>query len=494
MHVAFITAYDPSSPYQVSLPPLGIGYLSSYVKQQCWFVETSFHHTVEELIAARPDLIAVSSTTENFDHATELARQAKEVLGVPVIGGGMHLTSLPHTLPKIYDAGVVGEGEQTLADICNLYNEVRNPGPEHFRKLKGIAYHDNGRVALTPSQDLIKEMDTLPYPDRELIDHGWKVPSWETVHLVSSRGCPYKCAFCSSSLHWKRFRFFSPEYVAREIEWLRERYNPETLYFFDDLFVGHIGRWREVVKLFRERGIHKGIRFRAYARVDLITQQMADEFAELNFHYIDFGFESNSEPILKFLTKTRVTPEVNQRAVDMLAKNGLSIGANFIIGSPPETIENMEESYAFAEHNRDTIERCSVGPLQPLPGTAIWNIAKMKGLVNEHDFEWSRLATSYETHDWDRFPFMGEKVTREEFWAMWTKFHHLAKEINYVGQIRQIAHQRLQKDNRIQELQRELDTMKGSRVVRWANKLRSLRRNVAGNSSEPTGTMAGTAG
>ena len=279
MHVAFITAYDPRSPYQVSLPPLGIGYLSAYAKQKCWFVETSFHHTVEELVAAKPDIVAVSSTTENFQHATVMAAQAKELLNVPVIGGGMHITSLPHTLPFTYDVGVVGEGEQTFVELLNLYQAVKRPGPEDYAKLKGIVYHDNGRVAMTPGQDLIKEMDEMPYPDRDLIDHGWKVPSWETVHLVSSRGCPYKCSFCSSSLHWKRFRFFSPEYVANEIEFLRNRYDPQVLYFFDDLFVGHIGRWREVVKLFKERKIHEGVRFRAYARVDLITQQMADELS-----------------------------------------------------------------------------------------------------------------------------------------------------------------------------------------------------------------------
>ncbi len=481
MHVAFITAYDPRSPYQVSLPPLGIGYLSAYAKQQCWFVETSFHHTVEDLLAAKPDIIAVSSTTENFHHATAMAQRAKEESGgKPVVLGGMHITSLPHALPPTYDLGVVGEGEQTFIDILNLYNEVKNPGPSDFAKLKGISYHEDGRVAMTPGQELIREMDDLPYPDRDLIDHGWKVPSWETVHLVSSRGCPYKCAFCSSSLHWKRFRFFSPEYVAKEIEYLRNRYNPQTLYFFDDLFVGHIGRWREVVKLFRERKIHEGIRFRAYARVDLITQQMADEFAELNFQYIDFGFESNSEPILKFLTKTRVTPEVNQRAVDMLGKNGLSIGANFIIGSPPETLANMEESYDFAYRNRDVIERCSVGPLQALPGTAIWNIAKMKGLVNEQ-MDWSRLGTSYETFDWERFPYMGESVTRDEFWSFWTRFHHLSKEINYVGQLRNMAHQNHRKFEEIKKLENELQTLKGSRLVRWASKVRDWKKSATGS-------------
>jgi len=483
MHVAFITAYDPRSPYQVSLPPLGIGYLSAYAKQKCWFVETSFHHTVEELVAAKPDIVAVSSTTENFQHATVMAAQAKELLNVPVIGGGMHITSLPHTLPFTYDVGVVGEGEQTFVELLNLYQAVKRPGPEDYAKLKGIVYHDNGRVAMTPGQDLIKEMDEMPYPDRDLIDHGWKVPSWETVHLVSSRGCPYKCSFCSSSLHWKRFRFFSPEYVANEIEFLRNRYDPQVLYFFDDLFVGHIGRWREVVKLFKERKIHEGVRFRAYARVDLITQQMADEFAELNFQYIDFGFESNSEPILKFLTKTRVTPEVNQRAVDMLAKNNLSIGANFIIGSPPETVADMEETYQFALRNRDHIDRCSVGPLQPLPGTGVWNIAKMKGLVNDN-YEWSRLGTSYDTFNWETFPFMGEKVTRDEFWTFWTKLHGLSKEINYVGQIRMMAYQKYKKEEEIARLERELKTLKGSRLVQWANQLRELRANFGGRKSQ----------
>lgn len=488
MHVAFITSYDPDSPYQVSLPPLGIGYLSSYLKQQEWSVETSFHHTVEELIDAKPDIAAVSSTTENFHHATTVAKTIKEELGIPVIGGGMHLTSLPHILPDPYDLGVVGEGEVTLTEIVRLYKEKKNPGVEDFRKMKGIIYRDNGEVVIAPSQDLIKEMDSLPFPDRELIDHGWKVPNWDTVHMVSSRGCPYKCSFCSSSLHWKRFRFFSPEYVAKEIEYLRERYNPQTLYFFDDLFVGHIGRWRKVVKLFRERGIHKGVTFRAYARVDLVTEQMADEFAELNFKYIDFGFESNNQEILKFLTKTRVTPEINQQAIDWLGKNNLSVGGNFIIGSPPETLEMAQETYEFAERNRDVIERCSVGPLQPLPGTPIWNIAKMKGLVSD-DMDWSRLGVSYDNFKWERFPYMGESMSRDEFWGFWTKFHHLAKEINYVGQMKRMADASHRSELKIQELERELLSLKGSRLVKFANKLRGW-RSLLGSGKQPQAAEA----
>ncbi|MEQ8821959.1 MAG: radical SAM protein [Sumerlaeia bacterium] len=489
MHIGFITAYDIRSPYQVSLPPLGIGYLSSWIKKHCWWATTSFHHTVDELVHAKPDIIAVSSTTENFTDATKIATEAKDRLnGVPVVLGGMHITSLPQNLPAVYDCGVIGEGEQTFLQIVQLYKDAPRPSVSDFEKINGICYHRDGKVAINPSADLIKDLDDLPYPDREVIDHGWKIPSRDTIHMISSRGCPYKCSFCSSSLHWKRFRFFSPEYVAKEIEYLRERYDPEIVYFFDDLFVGHIGRWRKIVELFRERGLHKGIHFRAYARVDLVTEQMADEFAELNFKYIDFGFESNSQPVLEFLTKTRVTPEVNQRAIDYLAKNRLSIGANFIIGSPPETAAMLDESYAFADHNRDHIDRCSVGPLQPLPGTPIFNYAMQKGLVNP-DMDWGYLGVSYDNFDFSTFPFMAENMTPDEFWAGWTKFNTLSKEINYVGQMRRLTEQRWHREQEIARLESELASLKGSRVIKAANWVRGLRQRVLGP-GEATGQPA----
>ncbi len=473
-HVAFITAYDERSPYQVSLPPLGIGYLSAWLKKQDPTITTSFHHTVEALLDSKPDLVGVSSTTENFTHATSLATRIKESLGVPIVLGGMHITSLPHVLPKVYDVGVVGEGELVFADLVKLFRARSEPDASDLRKIDGICWREGGQVVVNPSSELIKELDSLPYPDRDVIDHGWKTPATDTIHMISSRGCPYKCSFCSSSLHWKRFRFFTPEYVAREIEYVRERYDPEIVYFFDDLFVGHIGRWRKVVELFRRTRIHEGIQFRAYARVDLITEQMAEEFAELNFKYIDFGFESNNQNILQYLTKTRVTPEINQKAIDVLARNEISIGANFIIGSPPETRADLQETLDFARHNRDAIDRCNVGPLQPLPGTPIWAEAKRKGLVaDEMDFGY--LGVSYDNFDFDTFPFMAENMTREEFWDGWTEFNHLQKEINYVGQMRRFAWQKYLHEREIQRLSDEMKRMRGSRLIRAANWLRRAR-------------------
>jgi len=211
---------------------------------------------------------------------------------------------------------------------------------------------------------------------------------------------------------------------------------------------------------------------------------MADEFAELNFKLIDFGFESNSQKMLAYLTKTRVTPEVNQRAVDWLHEVGISIGANFIIGSPPETHDDMEETYQFALRNKDAFDRCSVGPLQAMPGTGVWEEAVAKGMVSE-SMDWSRLGVSYETFDFDRFPFLGESCSREEFMEMFTKFHHLAKEINYVGQIRRLVDQKAQRKLEIQALRDELTALRGSRLVGTAIKVRDWRQGRRANSPSP---------
>ncbi len=494
MKVSFLIAYDRQSPYQWSLPPLGIGYLSAYAKQECWWAETTFHHRVEDLIAEKPDLAAISSSTENFKQAIEDARSIRAALGgVPILLGGMHITSLPHVLPPEFNAGGIGEGELTFVDLLKLYHVKRRPDAADFAKVPGIVYHGaDGKPAYGPERKAIKDLDSLPYPDRETIDKGWGLAPSDEVHLISSRGCPYRCSFCSSAKHWKTFRFFSAEYVAREIEYLREKYNPRVVYFFDDLFIGHVGRWREVVRIFRERGIHKGVRFRGFARVDLITEQMAAEFAELNFKYIDFGFESNSAKILKALGKTHVTPEVNQRAVDFLWKHGISIGANFILGSPTETKEDLLETYDFAIRNKDYFDRFSFGPLQPLPGTVTWDAAMQKGVVSE-DMDWSRLGFSYETFDFDRFPFLGDSVSREDFREILDKFYYLMKDINYVGQIRSLIDQRDARDARIRELEGELARLRGSRVVRAAMKIRDWRQSFSRPAPAPSAPSASPA-
>jgi radical SAM superfamily enzyme YgiQ (UPF0313 family) len=304
-----------------------------------------------------------------------------------------------------------------------------------------------------------------------MLGEQWAVSFREEVHLITSRGCPYDCVFCSAPMQWKGVRYFSPEYVVKEIEFLRKKYDPEEIFFFDDLFIGHIPRFKKTCSLIRERRLHKDLVFRTYGRSDLVDEEMADLFAELNFLYIDFGFESNSQPVLDYLNKKNVTPEKNQRAVDLLSQRGISIGGNFIIGSPKETREQMEETRRFVERNKEHIERCSMGPLQPIPGSRVWEYAKSRGLVSE-DMDWSRFIIDFDNLDMTRDPYLCETMPMEEFEAFYAVFHQLAKEINLKGQIAKLTRDLARSRKRESIIQSRLKTLMGSRLVRLATRLK----------------------
>ncbi|MBN1515822.1 B12-binding domain-containing radical SAM protein [Candidatus Sumerlaeota bacterium] len=480
--IAFMRAYYADDPYQASMPPLGIGYLIAHAKQRLAGIDVAYCRTVEEALEYQPDLLAISSATENFLDARRNAASIKAELGIPVVGGGMHLTALPRNLPPEFDVGAYGEGELTFSELVQLYMANRQPSANDFNKIDGLIFRQGDGVALSARRAEIKNLDELPYPDRDAMGDQWLKPSWQQVHMISSRGCPYDCAFCSSSKHWKGVRYFSEEYTAREIEYLRGKYNPQEVYFFDDLMVANKRRFKRLCETFRERGTHKGVVFRTYARVDLIDDELADLFEEYNFKYIDFGFESNNTECLEYYNKRLASPEINQRAIDILRPRRISVGANLILGAPPETREMAMESYDFIERNADCIERFSCGLLLALPGTEVWEQAMRRGLVSE-EMDWSILGFNSvpdSKKNFADYPMMCEGMTREELFKVYLMFKEQMQRINQEGEKRYWFEQYSQKAQQANTLGRELAALRGSRLVRVALWLRGLKRRLFG--------------
>jgi len=485
MRVALFQAYHPDRPYQQSLPALGLGYLMAYLTRHHATANVSFCFSEDELPATRADVVAISATSENFDDARRVAQAARETLGAMIVIGGNHITALPHALPRCFDVGVLGEGEQTFLELIQLLEVRPKPSPNDLGKIAGLCFRgDDGRVVITGDHDPILDLDTLPYPDRDGLGNRWKVPYGQRVHLIASRGCPYKCTFCASSRLWKGYRVFSAEYVAGEIEHVRARYDSREIHFFDDLFIGHRARFREFCRLLDERGLHRGIVFRTHARADLINEEMADALARFNFRYIDFGIESHNEATLAYLGKHGTTPETNQRAIDLLAQRGLSIGVSIIIGSPRETRAQMEETYAFLDRNRAKIDRLGVGLLMPLPGTPVWEEAVRRSLVSE-DMEWDRLGIDFESGDISRCPIMSESLDRAEMIEVFRRFNALEHLVNARGQVRDLTDEKGQLEAEVARLRSELDSLKGSRLIRAALQLRRLLRD-RGNRGQDT--------
>ncbi len=478
VRVAFISAYDIKQDYQRSLPPLGIGYLISIIRRDCWFTEPLFCLSLDELIDAKPDIVGISSTSEMFNEAIKIARQVKETSDAVVLLGGPHISGLPKFLPDVFDIGIIGEGEETLKELLTLYY-TSTIEPSNLLQIKGISYRDNGVVRMTEQRPLISSLDDLPYPDRDALKYEeWAIPQSEQIHMITSRGCPYSCTFCASSRIWRKYREFSSDYVVREMEMIINRYHPEEIYFFDDLFIASKKRFREIAQKIREREIHKEVCFRSYARVDLMTEEMADIFSELNFRYIDFGFESNSKKILDYFKKRNVTPDLNQRAIDQLKTRNISIGANFIIGSPIETNDDIRATYEFIERNANDIDRISFGPLFPIPGTPFWEYARERGIVTEDEqMDWFRLAFNPDNFDINYFPYLGEHISKEDFPVWVGKFTALCKEIILKGYIRRLEHRLRDKTLRLEKVTDELARLRGSRLLTNVDAIRkSLRR------------------
>lgn len=476
MKFTLYRAYNEESPYQRSLPPLGIGYLISYLKKNNPDVEPIFCSRAEDILATKPDIIGISSATENFPHAIEVAKKIKEKSKVPIIIGGMHITSLPHKLPDCFDIAVLGEGELTLSELMGVFktdNLIFKK--DSLEKIKGICFHDNDKVIVNPMRELMPNLDVLPYPDREATGDNWILSPRDEVHLVTSRGCPYDCSFCAASKLWQKYRYFSVEYVVAEVEYLMNKYQPEEVYFFDDLFIGNLKRFREICGEFKKRNFHKKTVFKSYARVDLVNDELCSLFKDLNFKYIDLGIEANNETALTFLNKRNVTPEINQRAMDCLAKYGISIGVNIIIGSCPETAEDIEKTYQFVLKNKDIIDRISFGPLLPIPGTKVWDYALEKGIISE-DLDWSRLSYDMDNFDIEKYPLMSEKLSKDELYEFYKKFRSISREITRDGYLKYLDHKANVRKYRIIELENELKTLKGSRLIRAAEKLRNIYR------------------
>ena len=476
---ALLGAFDSRDAYQVSLPPLGLGYLISYARKWLPNWEVRFFRSLDDAVAWKPDVVGISRGHRAVCRRLGVGNNGPGISwGVPVLLGGVHITALPHRLAPQFDAGIIGEGEATFCDILRLIERVANPGASDWARVEGIVYHDGGTTARTPARKLIARLDDLPWPDRDALGHDWAMPTWRQVHVVCSRGCPFDCAFCASGKLWSGFRHFSPEYVAAEVHHLRSRFDPVEIYFFDDLMVGDRKWFGRLVELLTSRHLHEGVVFRAYARANLVDDEIGGLFARAHFASIDIGFESNSRRVLDYYGKRGVTPEINQRALDTLHRHGVSVGASMIIGAPVETFSDAMESLTFVEANAAAgkIDRLSAGLLSPMPGTRVWDEAMAQGVVSE-TMDWSLLGFNglpMEQKDIAKFPLMHGGMSSDELWTAYCRFHSLMEIVGARGEGRFWFDRYREEKEKTAAAKAELKRMHGSRLIRAAGAARRL--------------------
>jgi len=359
---------------ECSIPPVGIGYLASYLIQNgisCEIVDGKLEGLTVDEVAVRctgsgADLVGISAMTPDIVAAGLIAGRIKESSPqTPVVLGGAHAIARPReTLAEFpqFDFLATGEGEQTLHELVGA---LSNGG--HVDSIAGLAYRQNGSIVVNAPRDYILDLDRLPYPAWHLFPQKTR-----TFAVVSARGCPYHCAFCMRALG-QRVRDRSPESVVDEIAFMVERFGADHILFRDETFTVHKKRVMQITGLLISRGLHKKIRWTAQTRADCASAEVFASMKEAGCDTIEFGVESGNQETLDRVSKGIKLEQV-EGAVRLARKCGLRVACTFILGHPFETEATVQQTIDFAVRLKPTF--LSFGIMSPYPGTAIWKMAQ----------------------------------------------------------------------------------------------------------------------
>ncbi len=369
-----------------------------------------------------PDVIGVGCTTDSRGFCWDLAARAKRVLPeVRIVLGNVHASFFPREMLERYpvlDFCAVGEGEATMLELV----EALEAGQTTFDGIAGLVWRDpaSGEVRENAPRALLEDLDAIPInPHRRLFINE---VGRRQGHMLSSRGCPFACGFCSSSSFWKRtWRKNGPDRVVEEFEMLVGQ-GAEVIDILDDLFTMDLERAEEVC----DRLIARGNRtpWYARARVDRITEPLVDKMVAAGCREISFGIEAGDPEMIRRINK-RIDLEQAVEVFRMLGTKRLVARANFMIGNPGETPGSIEASIDLARRLNPTSVIASIARVYP--NTMLDREARAHGLI-EPEF-WVERAdpVPYYTVDMT-FPQMQGHATRFLFkWAMHRGLWTLAK-------------------------------------------------------------------
>jgi len=383
-HAYFIEADPKEQLIMKPYAPLGILYLSSHLRAKGFDVEIydSTFGSREELFrilndgpAAALGIYGNLMTRGNVLAIIAVARAA----GWRVILGG---PEPPNYAEEYLAAGaeaiVAGEGELAVEQLM-----ASGFDPSAFPHIEGIIYrNEKGAVVRTSPARLIENLDDQPWPDRERIDIPRYMRTWREHHgkasvsVITARGCPYKCNWCSHSVYGHTHRRRSPRAVAEEVEWLLRRYEPDMLWIADDVFTIHPGWLYEYAAELKRRGIH--IPFECITRADRVNQRIADTLRDLGCMRVWIGSESGSQRILDAMQRG-VTVQQVRNAVAMCRANGIQTGMFLMWGYEGEDLSDVEATIEHVRECRPDIFFTTVS--YPIKGTPYFNRAAAK-LVN----------------------------------------------------------------------------------------------------------------
>ncbi|MBA7492677.1 hypothetical protein ES702_03227 [subsurface metagenome] len=391
------------------MPPLGILYLAAYLREKINNLQVKvtdgtvegFEKTYQEVKKFSPDILCISYYTLMALGAHKFINLMKKDKGTLfIITGGPHATALPEEpLEKSnVDVVVIGEGEVTLYELVNLFIQGKHQNVESLAKVDGIAYRDSGQIRFTKTRKHIENLDTIPFPARDLIDSnnykGWYINKEKKEGAVfSARGCPYNCTFCSNAV-WKKCKPYvrtrSPKNIVDEIEMLYKDYGVREIYDCLDEFNTDVKHALAVCEEIKNRKLD--IEWKCSMRATPLREELVKAMSESGCWYVMIGIESGNEETLKGINKHITLAQVEE-ACRLFKKYNLKVQGLFMLYNV------WEESGQLKYENTDMVKKTFkyVSTLVdkrlldyigwsitvPYPGSQLYNIAQKHNLIKD---------------------------------------------------------------------------------------------------------------
>jgi radical SAM superfamily enzyme YgiQ (UPF0313 family)/glycosyltransferase involved in cell wall biosynthesis len=391
-------------------PPLGILYLASYARQHIKDVEFKAidgykeheEKLVDEIVKYKPEILGVSFTTQAATGAYCLINKIKKISkDIIVVAGGPHPTIIPEEVLEISKADlvVIGEGEVTF---CEIINRIKNG--EDLKNIAGTAHRDNGKIVRNQPRPLIKDLDSIPFPARDLLDinaypgYMYKLMGQDTS-VMSARGCPFNCLYCSNPV-WKFekpwYRTRSPKNFVDELEYIMKEYGIKEFFDETDEFNANLKWAQEVCDEITRRNIN--ISWKAQMRVDNVTEELAAKLKRSGFWLGLFGLESAHDRTLNGIQKKQTIEQVN-KALEILKKYNIKCFGLFMAFSTWEEngrlcFESKEDSKNTLKFIRKLLREKKIylfgwSMTTPYPGSKLYEIAiKYNLIANKNIGNW----------------------------------------------------------------------------------------------------------
>lgn len=365
---------------KMALPRLGTILLGTILKKNGYevksYVETCGELNLKDVLTA--DAVGISTITSTSGRAYEIAKLIKSA-GIPVFMGGPHVTFLPEEALEFCDYVLRGEVDDHIVDFIRALEKG-----EGLEAIPGLTYRRDGAIVHNKTAPFCKDLDTLPVPDFSIVggleEKGSKTLS--ITPIMTSRGCPYDCSFCSvTGMFGQKYRFRSKERVMEELRNNKDN-GGNWVFFYDDNFCAHKKRTKELLHAMIDAKITPN--WTAQVRVEIAKDpELLDLMKKSGCHTVYIGFESVNPETLKAYNKNQTVEDITF-CIKELHKRGIRIHGMFVFGSDLDTVETIHETLRFARKN--DLETVQFLILTPLPGTKCFRDLDAEGRVFSKDW------------------------------------------------------------------------------------------------------------